>query len=230
VTPAKIIICMAYKFYFMLCLLIAQISCGKKNDCEQDYLFEVPFMIGELIDSVAIGDSIYLKSSVSRNMIDLISGKELNLNGFNFGTEIIFERIDSNRIDGSSFFELLIKKGSIDTLKLNNSVSFPISYEHSTNENFNFELVIIPKSKGVYFINLFSLYHIDSNVNENIFSKEVKIMNEGCKEYLNIQYKMNYHSLDNNYFLIEESGIFNIDGKTKEILDRSGVYAFSVVE
>lgn len=131
----------------MLTFLVQQSSCNK-NCTETTYSFQLPIKAYPNLDSINVGDTIWLEineptSLKSNNSIIDYSGAE------NLGSVIDFQKIDSvNKtfIESVPKFEYRIIYGN-EIRRTNLFIEYNFS---ELNNRFVFKLAVIPKEKGIY--------------------------------------------------------------------------------
>ena len=106
--PAKTSLILAFPLLFLLTF----VSCGKNNDCEREYLYEIPFTV-TANDTLKTNDTIWLESKLPLQLIDLNEGQTLSLEDIDFGIEVLFGKLDSTRQDVGYLFDAFVTDGSV---------------------------------------------------------------------------------------------------------------------
>lgn len=141
-------------FYFMLSCAIA-INTGCPKPCiDATYSFAIQSKITPDLDSVNIGDTIYLISSTPTTMKDIGSSIEVDYSKATIGNTLsIGELIIGNKLprDAVFDFDYVSVKGRVYNER---SIPSPdgvqqLSYEE-INGRYELKIGIIPKKKGVY--------------------------------------------------------------------------------
>ena len=214
-----------YKILFSLIFttILLFSACNPECDKTIEYKFQIPMTLTPAQDTFSIGDTIWIHSSFSEEMLDLNSNKSYALEDFNFYTIFNFAQIDINPFGhANTHFEIIILDGEATLIPRSNSSSIiEIGYNYEDKiykANFGF----IPKQNGLFH------FVADSQIAFWGFDREIDL--SPCKnERVEFIYKMN-DGIDNNYEHIALSPDSLIRTTTKEIYDEYAQYGFYVVE
>ncbi len=132
----------------MLAFLAQQSSCNK-NCVETKYSFNLPIKAYPNLDSINIGDTLWLEINEPTTLLSL-NGNMVNYSGVaNLGSVISYQKMDTvNKtfIQSTEKFNYIPAEG-----KVLNRTNLYIEYNFAeTNNKFLFKLGIIPKEKGIY--------------------------------------------------------------------------------
>jgi hypothetical protein len=103
------------RFLGLLLLFVGvQSSTCHKQACETTYDFEIPFSITEK-DSFRIGDTIWLSSQISDNLVDKTTNQSIDVSKFDFQIRCGMYRMDTTQFDeGEKYFEFVNKIGKME--------------------------------------------------------------------------------------------------------------------
>jgi hypothetical protein len=132
----------------MLAFLVQQSSCNK-NCVETTYSFELPIKAHPNLDSINIGDTVWLEINEPTTLKNF-DGRLINYSSAeNLGSVVAFQKIDSiNKtfIESVEKFNYKLEKGN----ELRRT-SLDIEYGFiESNNQFVFKLAIVPKETGVF--------------------------------------------------------------------------------
>jgi hypothetical protein len=172
--------------------------------------------ISPALDTVSIGDTLWLQSIIPEFLKDQISGEDIQVSNFDFNVKMTINRMDIiGTPDAEKEFTYINLKGSIDVVPLSSVILASVHYEYS---GINNELIagIVPEEKGLYQIVFYNLREDLTNVS---------VSSGNCSESIVVEYEMNGNSTDNNYNLL-----LNSPGPiaTFESFKHDGGYAFVV--
>ena len=219
---------LSYIIFFALLNVVPTCNCNKSN-CDTTYRFEIPVSFTPTQDSIHIGDTITIKMSFSDRMEDLYSGNTYQLKDFPFNTDFGFVRIDTvptflgNRdftnhlADGET---IQVEKGVLHKFDLaGGEQGILIKYDY-TNNNYDFEVNLIPTRKGLYSFGLTSRFLDEINYS---------IKPDCSKENFEIIYSTNNHQNDNlELFQLSpdpDARAFSIEG-----LNEGGARVFNIID
>lgn len=130
-------------------------SCIKNigRDCSRGvYFFELPFKAKPDTDSIKLGESITFTVDVPAVFKDLVSGKEIDYSGAaNLGSAIYFVKLDTPGMtitNAADQFTYSLKTG--DSITPIDPTLYRAYKFAESNGRYKFELVIKPKSSGLY--------------------------------------------------------------------------------
>ena len=187
----------------MLVFLITVLYGSKcKNDCTENIELIIPVTIDSQNDTILIGDTIRIEFDFGKNLKDLISVKDFEINGnITLSTELI-EISGKKFIYGLERFRYYNDGGTVskncfsnDTnIALGTSCELEISL-FKQNEFYKCVLFLIPKQSGLYFW---------ETIFVSFLNKEVEINNEctGTEKFV-----IRTNNPDGNYDMFQTSPI-----------------------
>ena len=182
--------------------------------CYRTYKFELPFSLAPAVDTFHVGDTLWLNANFSSTLFDYNAGDNIVARNIDFNTKLLIDRTDLSHFQyAKQNFKYELKEGSISDGLFDINVHYNYSFDH-----YIFNVGLIPEVIGRYTIYLYS-------PNED---KEVQI-DSSCIETLNVDYSTN-EQLDNNFALVQASPNSLISTTLLEGFNKSGGYAFVVVE
>lgn len=213
-----------YKILFLLISATTFLFSACDSDCPRvvNYKFQIPLTLNPAQDSFFIGDTIWISSVFSEELLDLNSNKSYPLEDFKFYTEFTFAQIDISPFeDANSQFEIIPLEGEAKLVSLYNSSYIEIHYTYQ-DEMYQANFGFIPKKSG--------LFNFVASSSIGFFDLDREIDLSPCKyEQVEFIYKMN-DGINNNYEYIALSPDSLIKTTTKEIYDEYAQYGFYVVE
>ena len=186
-----------------------------EQPCRTDYHFNFQVELFPALDTIDVGDTVYLKIDIPAEMTDTETGQTEQVSEADFDIHAGISTYDSNHyylMDG--YFDYVNVVGEVAFTGSRISARFRQNDDGSRSLWFGF----IPKYKGVYSIHCFDLF--ESRGNSPTIGKK-------CTEFYYLTYEMNRGNLDsNNYYLLKHipPEVF----ATYEQFYFSGFYAFYV--
>jgi hypothetical protein len=206
------------KFIFLLSLFaLMQSSTCHKQACETTYDFEIPFSITEK-DSFRIGDTIWLSSQISDNLVDKTTNQSIDVSKFDFQIRCGMYRMDTTQFDeGEKYFEFVNKIGKME-MTFASRIDTKAIYQKETNSR-GLKVGMIPKKVGLFKI---SFYNLTADITG------IKLTQGDCLETLNMIYTMN-EGREFNYYLLEKS-LRPYPILTEEAYKKEGNYVFKIIK
>ena len=144
-------------FFYCGCIFLTCIAatCNKKLDCSQSvYSFEGNYKAYPVLDSIRIADTIWLESTISTQLNDLMRNQLVNYSGaVNLGMAVGYgELLGGNLFDpggipaANSFENILIKGTQLQSLNPEQTRLFRFIEQVG---KYEFKLGIVPKKKGL---------------------------------------------------------------------------------
>jgi hypothetical protein len=174
------------------------------KDCNQTYVFSIPFTIFPAKDTFQIGDTLWLESIIPDELTDKLTGKSIPVRNFDFKIESFILRMDTlvQAPDGkmlqpsaSNDFSYLMNYGEFQIKDFSIFSVIKAHYEQENN-NQKLRIGIIPIKRGLFEIEFNNLTDDLTNVN---------LTDGDCYENLELSYQMNENEEDNNYHLLLDS-------------------------
>ena len=206
-------------------ILLLQACIFSKDKCDYiPYLFEVTVEISPIVDTVFVGDTLWLSAQFSDLVYEKNTAEFYKLENFDFHTHFGLARIDTEAWqDANTKFAFLLEKGELNYIPLTSNLSkIIIGYEYENNE-YSFRIGTIPLEKGTYYMSYSSSW-VDFEDNPSL-----NFVPNCDREYVEgINYAVNTE--ENNYYLIETSPDTLVRAFTFADFNISSAYAFVVTE
>lgn len=213
-----------FTFFFLAIFYISIApTCNCSNDyCEVNYHFQLPLSLTPQIDTFKIGDTIWISSEFSNEILELNTGERITLNEFDFHSELTFEKISETPFENANLeFTVIEELGSLSFISLVGTSSFRMNYLFE-NERYKCKFGFVPTNEGLFEFILFSL--LPEGASEGIISSpDCKVNIEQVSHLLN-------DGENNNYEFIQMAADSLIRTTSKEDFDMYGSYCFYVVE
>ena len=194
--------------------------CGCKDKCIKEYTLQLPFSLAPQLDTFRIGDTIWLASNFSKEIMELNYNEDITLEDFKFNSELTIEKISSEPFENANLdFTVIDKLGSLNLIQLVGTTTFKITYAYEDN-TYKTKFGFIPVDRGLFTL-ILSTY-ISDDLSLSIASSP------NCKEKIeSIEYLLNGGE-NNNYEFIQLSADSLIRTTSKEVYDMFGQYTFFV--
>ena len=146
---------------YILFIFTIVLAHGCIKDCMDLYgktlRLEVPMTLYPLKDTFRFGDTLWIETNFSNNVLDRRSGQTILLDSFTFFTKGALSEISDT---SEQFFgpelEFIKEKGEVDVLPLNVGIALPIQYAYN-GDNYSFKAgIVLPDSTGLYWISFSS--------------------------------------------------------------------------
>ena len=208
------------KLIFVL-LLIAVCFSGCKKNCTNLYFFDIPFTIHLSSDTLSIGDTLTIESIYGSQLLDKNSNTYVQVNNFNFMVDLLFTKLDSIENNPFEYFEIIINKGQLNTFTFSDGhIVKEIKYSYENNKNC-FNINLIPKKKGLYFIRE-SPYITVSKF------KDAEITDTECDEIMDDMSITTNENQNNNYYLLSHSTDSAYQNYPNSYFNKLGGFCFVV--
>ncbi len=215
--------------YFFLGIIMLSFSCTScdptgANVCTRDYSFTVPVKITPIRDTFHLGDTLQISMNFPKNMIDN-SSDSFDLSAFPFNATIDLLKIDEAPFsDGPGMASYKAITGGINVVYFSATASeeVQIVFDKATNL-FLFSCNVILEKKGVFDLSYQSADFFDE-------FNEFDFKNECRTNSVKIFYDLEADSTKTNFELLGQSPDSQIVAITREKFDKSGGFAFVVVD
>ena len=208
----------------LIALVLFVGGCGYGDRCNREYLFELPFSVYPINDTLQIGDTLWIEAHFDHGMPDVNSNDVVVLEDFSFYSELDISKVDSSEIEeGAYSFNYHIMEGNYSNIPFSGGWTVgTIQYDYAGGV-YNFGLGMETLEKGLF---CFSMNSILLN-GEHIPSPDI---DKACdSESIKIAYVIN-NGDSVNYHLTQYSPIESINSLTEEEFSKGGAYCFVVVE
>ena len=199
-------------------------NCCEEIDCPQ-YQFKVPIEISEKRDTFSVGDTVTFISRFHHELEDRNDGKNYKLVNYEFYPVSGISKITSDTIFSALFTDFTDVIVSAKRSRIvfnsdgNNSLIFEYNYEQDIYEAI---IKFIVKEKGLYFFGITSLVGARESSHINKFDGWCGLRGQDPI------YFMNEDQEDNNFHMLQNIELPNIQSITKSDFDESGSYVFIV--
>jgi hypothetical protein len=203
---------------FLLFVGVQSSTCHKQP-CETTYHFEIPFSITER-DSFRIGDTIWLSSQISDNLVDKTTNQSIDVSKFDFQIRCGMYRMDTTQFDeAEKYFEFINKTGKME-MTIASTIDTKLVYQKETNSSSRVvKIGMIPKKIGIFKISF-------ANLTDDITN--VKLTQSNCIESLKFLYTMN-EGREFNYYLLKNN-LLPFPILTEEAYKKEGNYVFKIIK
>jgi len=146
-----------YKIPLFVGLQFLYIACGKP--CyEKNYVFNVYWTFVPISDSIKVGDTLWLTSTVYKPMTDTISKKQISYNNADdWGTTLIISDInkftDSKRGAIDSFTYVSVKGSIYSDSSIDTNVAKQVFFQE-TSSDYELRVGLVALKKGTYILGL----------------------------------------------------------------------------
>ena len=216
--------------YFFLGIIFLSSSCTScdpigGDTCRKDYSFSIPVKISPVTDTFHLGDTIQIAMKFPTSMIDDNSGDKFDLSEFPLNGIIALLKIDESPFSDSAgmvSYEATTGDVNVVYLPATGSDAVEIIF-NKANELFQFSCNMILKRKGV-----FDLYYQSTDFFDEF--NEFDFKNECRTNSVRFSYILEVDSTKTNYELLKQSPDPQIVKITREKFDKSGGFAFVVID
>lgn len=207
----------AITLYFYL-LLFCSCRLFFDMDCNDNYKFYLPFTLYPAQDTFHINDTIHLHANFSDMLLDSNSLNYYKVENEPLACFFALDHLDTlGVISAFPNFTLIVDTGNTHPGGGPGQGLRLMQYLY-INSRYKFHARLVPHKKGVYGFHL------------NSFSDQLVDFQNRCQsEAMDIFFTLN-NSAESNYYLILQSPDTLIASTTKEVFDKTGGYAFYVIE
>lgn len=170
-------------------------TCNKRIDCSQtDYSFNSYFKIYPDLDSIRIGDTIYIEFSHSNVFYDSVKSMNVDFKkAVNLGSVISFTEFLDNQqeIGAVNQFYRTLYTGRMNPQSAGNDQNEAYLFDE-VNSEYKFRLAITPKKKGKYVITLHNAANVYTELEKcSKASFQYKFQNTNQHFYFLMQWQPN---------------------------------------
>ena len=207
-----------------IALLLYIGGCGLGSHCDREYLFELPFSVYPINDTLQIGDTLWIEAHFDHGMPDVNSNDVVVLEDISFYSEFNIAKLDSLEImEGATFFIYHVVEGSYNSINFSGGgIAGQIEYDYNGNA-YDFEMGLEIQKEGLF---CFSITSVLLN-GEHVPSPDI----DGDCENERVK---TTHLINNGdsvkYHLRQYSPIESVRATTEEEFVNYGMYCFVAVE
>ena len=141
----------------MLASLILQaFTCGTDDDvsgCNNEGVvlkFEIPFSISPLTDTMKIGDTMWLESTIQHQLLEQNSGGFVNVTDYEFKVRTGINYIDAENLpEAGGDFEVVNEQGQYFQNRTGEVILTNVIYQKNDNEK-SFRAGLVPLKTGIF--------------------------------------------------------------------------------